>query len=172
MGAVGEGHSADQPTTGRRVTVAEAADVLGITVEAVRGRIKRGTIAHEREGERVFVLLDTDQTSASRDQGRDQTSDRPELVEELRARIEDLRADRDAWREQARRSDYLLGTSMERTRELEDRLRELEAPPQPSTPSETRESPESSGPTPAPTDAGEAPQTGTRRPWWRRVFGG
>ncbi len=35
-----------------------------------------------------------------------------------------------------------------------------------------RESPESAGPTRTPTDAGEGPQTGTRRPWWRRMFGG
>lgn len=59
--------------------------------------------------------------------GRDHSTDRPELVELLWAQVEALRSDRDAWREQARRSDYLLSGAMERTRELEGRLRELEA---------------------------------------------
>jgi hypothetical protein len=49
-------------------------------------------------------------------------------VELLRAQLEDLRADRDAWRDQARRSDYMASAALDRTRELEGRLRELEAP--------------------------------------------
>ena len=40
--------------------MAEAADALGITVDAVRSRIKRGTIEHERVGGRVYVLLVAD----------------------------------------------------------------------------------------------------------------
>lgn len=152
----------DRPTTGRRFTVSEAAGVLGISVEAVRGRIKRGTIGHERDGERVYVILDADQAATGRDQGDDQATDRPELVDLLRDQVEDLRSDRDAWREQARRSDYLLGSSMERTRELESRLRELEAPAGEAT--EARESPESPGPTRTPTDAGAGPETGTEQP--------
>ena len=36
----------------------EAANALGVTVDAVRSRVKRGTIAHERAGGRVYVLLD------------------------------------------------------------------------------------------------------------------
>jgi hypothetical protein len=173
----------DRPTTGRRATVSEAAEALGISVEAVRGRIKRGTIGHEREGDRVFVLLDADRTATSHDQDDAHAGDRSELVALLRDQLEDLRSDRDAWREQARRSDYLLGSAMERTRELEGRLRELEvAEPQSDregqevpqdAPTEARGSDERGG-------AGEGgggnvplgPQAGARRPWWRRVFGG
>src|SRR5215218_6983640 len=74
MPLVGE----DQSQTGRRrLTVAEASEVLGITVEAVRGRIKRRTLEHERDSGTVYVLLEADQ---SHDQPRpddDQTSDRP-----------------------------------------------------------------------------------------------
>ena len=124
----GRDQPTDRPTTGRRFTVSEAAGVLGISVEAVRGRIKRGTIGHERDDARVYVILDADRPTTGRDQGDDQSAGRPELVDLLRAQVEDLRADRDAWREQARRSDYLLGSAMERARELEGRLRELEAP--------------------------------------------
>ncbi len=71
------------------------------------------------------------------------TFDRDELIAELRARIEDLRTDRDAWRDQARRSDYMASAALDRTRELENRLRELEAP----APSEARESDVSPEPT-------------------------
>jgi hypothetical protein len=168
MVGMGEDRQAgDRPAPGRRVTVSEAAGIMGISVEAVRGRIKRGTISHERDGERVYVLLDTDQTATGRDQGNDRTTDRPELVEFLRDQVEDLRNDRDAWREQARRSDYLLGSSMERTRELEGRLRELE----PAGSSEAAESPEGPGPGPTPTQAAGEPETTAQpRPWWRRVF--
>ncbi len=168
MAGMGEDRQAgDRPPPGRRVSVSEAAAVMGISVEAVRGRIKRGTIGHERDGVRVYVLLDADQAATGRDQGDDQATDRPELVELLRAQVEDLRAERDAWREQARRSDYLLGSSMERTRELEGRLRELE----PAAPSEAAESPESPDPNPTPTDTSSTQETQASRPWWRRVFG-
>jgi hypothetical protein len=172
----GRDQASDRPTTGRRFTVSEAAGVLGISVEAVRGRIKRGTIGHERDGDRVYVVLDTDWPTTGRDQGDDHTTDRPELVELLRDQVEDLRTDRDAWREQARRSDYLLGSSMERTRELESRLRELEAGPEPASSTEPRESPENTSPTDTPAEAtGEADagaQEPERAPWWRRIFGG
>jgi len=166
----------DRPTTGRRFTVSEAAGELGISVEAVRGRIKRGTIGHERDGERVYVILDADRPATGPDQGDDQTTDRPagSLVELLRAQVEDLRNDRDAWREQARRSDYLHGLSVERTRELEGRLPEFEAGPDPAETSEVRESRESTGPTRTPTDTSGAPETRTEQPqrsWWRRIFG-
>ena len=53
--------------------MAEAAEILGVSVEAVRGRIQRGTIEHERTPEGLFVLLDTDQTTTERDQSTDQT---------------------------------------------------------------------------------------------------
>jgi hypothetical protein len=42
------------------LSVPEAADALGVTVDAVRSRIKRGTIAHERQGGRVYVSLNAD----------------------------------------------------------------------------------------------------------------
>jgi hypothetical protein len=38
------GASRGQSMTRRRITVAEAAEVLSISVEAVRGQIKRGTL--------------------------------------------------------------------------------------------------------------------------------
>ena len=57
---MGEGRS---QTSRQRVTVAQAAEILGVTVEAVRGRIKRGTLEHERHSGTVYVLLEADQST-------------------------------------------------------------------------------------------------------------
>jgi hypothetical protein len=159
----------DQSQTGRRrLTVAEASEILGVTVEAVRGRIKRGTLEHERDSGTVYVWLDIDQ-SPTRDQpDDDQLTDQPqpdvheELADELRSRIRYLERQVEEEREARRRADTLLAQLMQR-------IPELEAP---SERSEGRESPESPGPTGTTTeDEGEA-QEGVQRPWWRRMFGG
>jgi hypothetical protein len=55
--------------------VAEAADALGVTVDAIRSRVKRGTIAHERKGGRVYVLLGDDESRPGHDQHTDQVTD-------------------------------------------------------------------------------------------------
>lgn len=72
--------------------MSEAAAALGITVDAVRSRVKRGTIAHEREGGRVYVLLGADEARPGHDQGSDQggreTEDRTaELIATLREQL-------------------------------------------------------------------------------------
>ena len=117
--------------------MAEAADALGITVDAVRSRLKRGTIDHERKGGRVYVLLGADEARPGHNQDTDQVSDQgaresedrtAELITTLR---EQLQAERQAHAE-ARR---LLAAALERI------------PPQLEAPSEVRESDVSSEPT-------------------------
>jgi len=117
--------------------VAEAADALGITVDAVRSRLKRGTIDHERKGGRVYVLLGADEARPGHNQDTDQVSDQgaresedrtAELITTLR---EQLQAERQAHAE-ARR---LLAAALERI------------PPQLEAPSEVQESDVSSEPT-------------------------
>jgi hypothetical protein len=134
----------DQSQTGRRrLTVAEASEILGITVEAVRGRIKRGTLEHERDSGTVYVLLDADQPPTGHRPDDDQSTAqaRPvaheELADELRSRIHYLERQVEEEREARRRADTLLAQLMQR-------IPELEAP---AGASEVRESPESSGPT-------------------------
>ncbi len=64
----------------------EAAGELGITVEAVRGRIKRGTLGHHKDGGTVEVLLPMDQARpdpTSQQPDHDQTTDESRLVEVL-----------------------------------------------------------------------------------------
>jgi hypothetical protein len=80
--------------------VTEAADVLGVTVDAIRSRVKRGTIAHVREGGRVYVLLDADQGRPGHDQPTDQGGDQDaplgedrtaELIDTLREQLSEER---------------------------------------------------------------------------------
>ena len=153
---------------GERLTVADAAERLGITKEAVRKRISRGTLRSDKDPEgTVWAYIPPSGTAsgtASEAIGRD------DLVELLRAQLEDLRTDRDAWRDQARRSDYMASAAMDRTRELESRIRELEAPSEPREAPETPE--EQQGRGQPHSDAPGTQQGAQRRPWWRRVFGG
>jgi hypothetical protein len=145
----------DQSQTGRRrFTVAEASEFLGITVEAVRGRIKRGTLDHERTDKGVFVILDTDQPIYRTRPDTDQTTDRLQsdsaaLIsakdETIAALRDQLEAERQAHAE-ARR--IIAG--------LVERIPALQAP------SEARESPET--PSDAAGDTASTPgSTGARR---------
>jgi hypothetical protein len=188
MPLVGEDHrtyhwGADQPIDQRPVTVSEAAQALGITPEAVRMRIKRGTLRSEKRAGRVYVLLGprpttehtTEQTTKP---GLDHTED---LIATLR---EQVQAERQAHAETRR----LLAAALER---IPPQLEPPSEPPgasetatpqpgrvapQPAVEStQTQESPETAadeqqGRGPIPHD--EAPQEGTERPWWRRMFGG
>jgi excisionase family DNA binding protein len=157
----GNDQAATDPTTGRWLTVAEAAEALGISGDAVRSRIKRGTLPTVREGGRVLVVMgDTDRPT---DQA--QPTNRPGedlLYQEMQARIRYLEQQVEEEREARRRADTLLARLM-------DRLPELEAPKeQPGAPETVEEEPERAEPRPATGGA----QEGAQRPWWRRVFGG
>ncbi len=69
-----------KPPIGRRVTVKEAADLLGISPEAVRARIKRGTLYKEKGSDgTVYVWLGGHGTDdgTGRDQGRDELTRSP-----------------------------------------------------------------------------------------------
>src|SRR5919199_3069249 len=118
MPPVGE----DRPETSRRVTVAEAAEILGVSVEAVRGRIKRGTLEAERTPEGVFVLLAANQST---DQGAYQTVSAAEFIEEMRDRIHDLREQLASERRANEENRRIIAA-------LTQRIPEIEAPRQPS----------------------------------------
>jgi hypothetical protein len=150
----------DQPASVRRLTVAEAAQVLGISAEAVRGRIRRDTLPVEREGGTVYVLVDHPAEGRTTDDQPRTTSDQPGdrtdlLIAELQDRVRSL--------EEANRENRRIIAA------LTQRIPAIEAPPEPS------EAPESGGDEqqgrgPAP-DTG-SPQEGTeRRSWWRTFFG-
>jgi hypothetical protein len=159
------------PHTGRRLTVAQAAEARGVTVDAIRSRIKRGTIEYVREGGRVYVILGVDQGDTRHGQGDDQGTaqhaDRPpdsgpdprdELLEELRSRVRHLE-------EESRRKDHLLAAALERIPAIEA---PRDAPHGSETDAEASGGVEDRGER---TEAQEGVQE-ERRPWWVRWFGG
>lgn len=159
---MGESHTGEPQANHERLTVAQAAARLGISEGAVRSRIKRGTLDTAKEGNSVFVLRGGGTSQANQTTNTGVPGDQSALIEALRDQIEDLRQQRDEWREQARMTDRLLSAAMERIPP------QLEAPQEASEDAETVEQePDRVEPRPATGGA----QEGTRRPWWRRVFG-
>jgi excisionase family DNA binding protein len=145
--------------TGQRVTTKEAAEALGISVEAVRKRIERGQLEHERVDGRVYVYLDDDHTES----GPDVEVESAVLIFEMQARIELLERQLEQANERDRENRRLLAAALERIPP------QLEASPErPETPTEATEQPGRVGPQ----TSVEGAQEGVERPWWRRVFGG
>ena len=141
--------------TRRRLIINQAADQLGVTVDAVRGRIKRGTIAHVREGGRVYVLLAADESRPGHDQDADQPDDRTDaLIAELQDRVRSL--------EDANRENRRIIAA------LTSRIPQLEAPQE--TP-ENRETVEEEPERAEPRSYAPGAQEGAQRPLWRRIIG-
>ena len=112
----------------------------------------------------MFVLWGGGTLQANQTTRTGVPGDQSALIEALRDQIEDLRRERDDWKEQARMTDRLLSAALERV------------PPQLEAPQETRESPETveEEPERAPTrsGAGEAEVGGQLRSWLRRILRG
>jgi excisionase family DNA binding protein len=176
-----------------RVTVEEAAQLLGIEKQSVKKRIQRGKLRSERDGGTTYVYVDTPETV------RDGSEDGPgavheELVEELRDRVAYHERQDEEEREARRRADTILAQLSQANAEQARTIRALEAPASSAaTPSESDplQSPESPGPSPTPPDRGGEPESATdeqqgrgpvsdaggphepaERPWWRRMFRG
>jgi hypothetical protein len=133
-----------------RLSVAAAAERLGVTRDAIHKRINRGTIRHEKgEDGRLYVFVD-----ASTDKSKDEPKVNPkvEVMERYIARLE-----RDLEEAQTRDRENRRIIAM-----LTSRIPAIEAP--------REDAPESAEPrpgTPTPQEASEAAQEATERPWWR-----
>ena len=154
---MGEDRTNQPGSTNQRVTVPDAAELLGITAEAVRMRIKRGTLRSERQGGRVFVLLGQIQPT-------EQPTDRPDepnaLTSQMQGRIDSLERQLEEAAERDRENRRIIAA-------LTSRIPAIEAPPDERESSDTaREAPDRAEPRSAAVGA----QEGARRPWWRRVF--
>jgi chromosome segregation ATPase len=181
----------------QRLTLAEAASVLGLSKDGVRMRVRRGTLRSEKgEDGRVYVFV-TDQEATTHatatDEPRREVEACRELIEALRKQVEDLRSRLDRETEANRENRRIIAGLIER-------VPELEAPREAPGASETvEEEPERAEEDPR-TRAGEAQAAtqhqqaqrptegvehdastlrewsgdveGRRRPWWRRVLGG
>ena len=165
----GRGQSRDQLD---RLTVAEAADRLGITESGVRKRVQRGQIPHERDDRgRVWVWLSPDEKRRDQSRDRDNQSRDERYIRSLEDQVRYLREkldeERQARTEERRRHDTIMA-------QLTKRIPELEPPPSQelSEADLTDVSPGPSSATRTPTDAGGGAQEAVQRPWWRRMFGG
>ncbi len=99
-----------------RVTVAEAAARLGVKEQAIRKRVQRGTIAHDKDVDgRVYVYLDPEDgaTSTGIDTGMDK------LLQSLQDHLVYLRQEAEDWKEEARRKDAIIMSLTQRFPELE-----------------------------------------------------
>jgi hypothetical protein len=149
--------------TGRdldRLTVAEAAGALGVSQDAVRKRITRGTIPHDRdESGRVFVYLAPSETVHKTDQDTAQDAASKTVQDAYIRSLEDQIA---FLRRELERKDGILLN-------LTERIPQLEAP------SEARESPQTVEQEPEraePQSDAPGDQEGVqRRSWWRRLIG-
>jgi predicted ArsR family transcriptional regulator len=155
-----------------RLTVAQAADQLGISEGAVRSRIKRGTLQTERDSGTVYVVLagalgadrPTDVPPADHTDQSEREDQR--LISSYEARIESLERQLQAEREAHGESRRIIAG-------LVQRIPELEAPPQ--SAQEAQDVAESASEGESGEEDSEAhtePQE--RRPWWRslkRIFG-
>jgi excisionase family DNA binding protein len=116
-----------------RVTVEEAAQLLGIEKGSVKKRIQRRKLRSEKDAAgTLYVYVDRSETVQDKSAGQSQTN-RDELVAELRRTNELLREVITTRDEEIRRRDVIIS-------QLTARIPELEAPPK------ARESAESSGP--------------------------
>ncbi len=146
----------------RRLTVQEAAEVLGASVDAVRSRIRRGSLDSEKgEDGRVYVWLGFDQAD-DEPQRQVEGGEARELIEVLRAQVEDLRGRLDRETEANRENRRIIAGLIER-------VPELEAPSQEPRESDLSASGEERTSTPGRDRPG--PEAPASRPWWRRLFG-
>jgi excisionase family DNA binding protein len=162
--------------TSQRLTVQEAAEILGTSVDAVRMRVRRGSLPAEKDSDgRVYVWVDGDasETKPRLDGESDALiSAKDETIATLR---EQLAAERQAHAE-ARR--IIAG--------LVERIPALEPPSEPpgapeSAVDESERAAEPRSGTGGPQEGGERPPDTAEwpvrggslsRPWWRRVLGG
>ena len=142
-----------------RLTVAEAAERLGVKEQAIRKRIQRGTIVHDKDEDgRVYVYADsyedTDPNAGERRTSTDTNTSTHTLVESMQDQIDTLKNELEIRNEELRRKDTIIMTMAQRIPELEPA-------------SEPRESPETATPE---AEGVEAPLAEKTRPWWRRFF--
>ncbi len=161
--------AADHPAD-RRVTVAQAAELLGLSEDAVRSRLKRGTLSKEKDADgTVFVVVNGDRPATNGDRpATDQTTDQSALalmqahLDSLGEQLTYIRDQLDQEREANRENRRIIAGLVQRVPELGPAY-EPRDPPRTAA-----EEPEGHEERPFT----EGTQGGSeRRPWWRRWFG-
>jgi hypothetical protein len=169
-----------------RMTVQEAAEALGVTVEAIRGRMHRGKYEKEKDAEgKVWVLLSSDQLPNVQEEVDKRSSERSGLGSSERSDpsddqsrtfgpngykrkdvveselVEELRGEVNYLKEIITTRDEELRRKDTIIMQMAQRIPELEAAQEPREASETAFEPSTDTNSPEP----------QRRSWWRRFFG-
>jgi hypothetical protein len=109
----------------QRLTVPEAASLLGLSVDAVRKRAERGSLKKEKAPDgTVYIVLDTAPrtTGYATDRGTtygETAAGRDSLVISLEDQITYLRSELETRNEELRRKDHLLAAALERVPQVE-----------------------------------------------------
>jgi hypothetical protein len=164
---MGEG---DIPSGVSKLTVPEAACSLGISPEAVRNRLSRGTLKSVKEAGTVYVLLEGDRPQHISDIPTDRPPDiSRELVEELRDRVRSLEDKLQQANDRDRENRRIIAALTSRIPELPPSSTERPSEAAQSTWESLREEPERVG---TRSSGEEAPEPTERRSLWQRLFGG
>jgi uncharacterized coiled-coil protein SlyX len=159
--------------TGRdldRLTVAQAADTLGISQDAVRKRIARGTISHDRdESGRVYVYLSPSETVHKTDQDTMWDAASKTVQDSYIRSLEDQIA---FLRHELERKDAILLNLTERIPQLEAPSEATEARESPETVTDTSEGSEPRSYAPGAKLGAHSEAERVQKPWWRRILGG
>lgn len=146
-----------------RVTVQEASRRLGITESAVRKRVQRGLLPHDKESDgRLYVYLDT------RDTGRDKIRD--SSYDMIVRRLEN---ENEFLRRELERKDTIMLNMTEALKALNPPTHEDASPGAAEAPETVEEASEGAEPRPAaggPQEGVQRPHSEAQRqgPWWRR----
>ena len=141
--------------TVRRVSVAEAARFLDVSVDTVGGLIQRGTLDSIRVYDTVYVLIDADRLRSDGDRA---TVD-IRFLEGLRDQVASLREQLDQEREANRDTRRIIAA-------LTESSPRLELPRRPQTPGRWSEVEL------VYRRSDEHQESGSQRPWWRKLLGG
>jgi hypothetical protein len=157
------GADSGQDAGQERLTIQEAARRLGVSEGAIRKRVARDTLAHDKAPDgRVYVYLDAgDRRGVDDDQGEGVHPESSALISQLRDEISYLRD------ENRRKDEIIMQQALT--------VRQLASAPQESPQETTPESPEGAGEASEPAEprsSTEEPQEQTsKRSWWRRILG-
>jgi len=136
-----------------RVTIREASILLGISEGAVRKRVDRGSLRHDKGTDgKVYVYLPG---AASRGTRGDDAGDDASTPHEYNALTSEMRARIDFLEEELRRKDAIL---MNMTEAMKALTASSEPPGAPETAAENG-------------SRGDVPPEQEQRSWWRRFFG-
>ncbi len=121
----------------QRVTIQDATRLLGVSEGAVRKRVARGTLEHDKEADgRVYVYLDEGTTrgvDAGQDEGVDPNSNA--LISQLQDEVAYLR-------DENRRKDEII---MQQAMTMRQLSAPESSPPEPEAPPEGERPPEDTG---------------------------